>query len=196
MKTIVFAAGFVLATSAFAADPKAPATPAKAATPPAAAADAAPPPPAPELDANMKGSVGTWKCDGGAPDSPFGKAHPVKAEMTFKSDLNGYWYFMRYEEKKTKENPMPYVMAATIGFDPGKKQLLRTDVDGMGMVTHLSSKGWEGDKIVWAGEVMGPQKMLFKETISRKGDKETASVLEMSGPDGKFALLAELNCKK
>ncbi|MDP2339886.1 MAG: DUF1579 family protein [Deltaproteobacteria bacterium] len=194
MKNIVLAASFALATQALAADPPKVAAPA-AAAPAATAADQAPPPPAPELGAAMKGMEGKWKCEGKAPDSAFGKAHPIKAEMTSRSDLNGYWYLSRYEEKKTKENPTPYVMESTVGFDPSKKTLVRTDVDGMGLVTHLTSKGWEGDKMAWSGEVMG-MKMLFKDTLTKKSDKEVTTTLEMAGPDGKFSLMAELTCKK
>jgi hypothetical protein len=144
----------------------------------------------------MKIYEGKWKCDGKALDMPpFQKAHPVKAEITTKKDLNGYWYAMRYEEKKSKDNPKPFVFAGFVGFDPSKKQLVRTDIDGMGMLTHLSSKGWEGDKIQWAGEVMG-MKMQFRETTTKKSDKQLATVLEMAGPDGKWGTLMEMSCKK
>ena len=87
-------------------------------------------------------------------------------------------------------------MASSVGFDPSKKKLVRTDLDGMGMVTHLSSAGWEGDKLVWAGDVMGAQKMSFKETTTKKSAKEMALALEIAGPDGKFANIMELTCKK
>jgi hypothetical protein len=193
MKNVVLVASFALATSALAADPPKAAAPVKAAAP--AAADHAPPPPAPELAAAMKGMEGKWACTGAAPDSPFAKAHPIAGDMAARSDLNGYWYLSRYEEKKTKENPMPYVMESTVGFDPSKKHLVRTDIDGMGMITHLTSKGWEGDKMTWSGEVMG-MKMQFKETITKKSDKEMSSSMEMAGPDGKFTKLADLTCKK
>src|SRR5688572_25399433 len=110
MQKLVIAAAFAFATTALAADPPKPAAPAPAApAAPAAAAPAGPPPPAAELTDAFKPMEGKWKCDGKAPDSPFGKAHATKADMTWKSDLNGYWYVMRYEEKKTKENANPYV---------------------------------------------------------------------------------------
>lgn len=225
MKKLIVAVALAFATSAVAADPPkaaapapaapaakpaAPAAPAakdaakdaKAAAPaaapaaPAAPATPAPPPPAPELVSAMKVLDGKWKCEGKVADSPFGKAHPVKATVQQKADLNGYWYVTRYEEKKTKENPNPYAMSSSIGFDPSKKQIVRTDMDNMGMITHLASKGWEGDKLVWTGEVMGPQKMSFKETLTKKSDKEHSTLLEMAGPDGKWTTLIETNCKK
>lgn len=171
--------------------------PAAPATPPAAAEAKPPPPPAAELATNMKGMDGKWKCDATYPDLPaFGvKAHKAKADLTSKADLNGYFYATRYEEKKSKDNPTPYVMSSFVGFEPGKG-LVRTDLDGIGMITHLSSKGWDGDKLVWAGEVLGPTKIQFKETITKKGDKEMSSLMEMAGADGNFASLGEIHCKK
>jgi hypothetical protein len=218
MKNVVASLALVLATSAFAADPPkapAPASPpakpaaatsaAKPAAAPAAAPaptstpaahEAAPPPPAPELSAALKPLEGKWRCDGKAPDSQFAKAHAVKADLALKSDLNGYWYVARYEEKKTKENANPYAMNASYGFDPSKKQLVRTDTDNMGMITHLASKGWEGDKLAWAGDVMGPQKMQFRETLTKKSDREVMTMMELAGPDGKWVTLQEMTCKK
>ena len=176
-------------------DAKAPAaTPAAPAAP--AAAPAAPPPPNEALAKNLKGMEGKWKCEAKYPDTAFGKAHGAKAEFSMKSDLNGYFYTGRYEEKKAKDNPTPYVMAQTIGFDPSKSELVRTDVDGMGAITHLSSKGWDGDKMVWSGETMaGPQKLVFKETMTKKSDKEVSMTMEL-GPEGSPAPLVEIVCKK
>jgi hypothetical protein len=215
MTKLLVAASLLVATTAFAqgaapakpapapapapaakpADPKgAPAAPAPAPAP--AAAPEGPPPPAPELATNLKDMSGKWKCDGKTPDSAFTKAHPMKAEMNLKSDLGGYWYALRYEEKKTKENPKPYVMTGLAGWDPSKKMLVRTDADNMGQVTHLSSKGWEGDKLVWTGEVMGGAKVQFRDTLTKKSAKEISSLMEMAGPDGKFVTIGEMTCKK
>lgn len=177
--TMMLAASFSIAGAARAGEPA-----------PAA------PPPAAELAGNLKAIEGKWKCMGKTPDSPFAKAHPTKAEMSIKADLNGHWYLMRYEEKKTKENPAPYVMRSFVGFDPARKQLVRTDVDGLGMITHLASKGWEMDQLVWAGEVGGPQKMQFRETITKKSPKEIVSTLEVLGADGQWIVIGENVCKK
>lgn len=148
----------LIATPAFAADPpkadaKPDATKPDAAKPDAAKPDAAkpddkPPPPAAEL-LQLKALEGKWKCTGKTVDTPFGAGHPTVGTMDLKSDLNGYWRSLRYEEKKSKENPTPYAMTSYIGFDGGKKQLLRTDIDNLGMVSHLASKGFEGDAIVF-----------------------------------------------
>jgi Protein of unknown function (DUF1579) len=169
-----------------------PAPPPAAATPPA---DNKPPPPAAELAAAMKPLEGKWKCAGKMVDSPFDKAHALSAVMTWKKDLGGYWYTARYEEKKTKDNPAPYVMNAFAGWDPQKSVLVRSDVDNRGVITHLTSKGFEGDKLVWSGAVAGT-KMTFTDTITKKSAKEIASSMQMIGEDGKAIPLGDLTCKK
>src|SRR5688572_7696065 len=182
--------------------PTKPAPPAPAAAPAPApttstppTAPSGPPPPAAEL-AQLKVFAGKWTCTGKTLDTPYGKAHPISATMDNKVDLNGYWHMWRYAEKKTKDNPTPYVMASFVGFDATKKALVRTDVDGLGMITHLSTNGFDGDKIVFAGDVMGPQKTQFRDSMTKKSPKEISSVLEMTGPDGKWLTLAETTCKK
>lgn len=43
---------------------------------------------------------------------------------------------------------------------------------------------------------MGAQKLLFKDTMTKKGDKEVVTQQEMAGPDGKWFPLGEATCKK
>lgn len=202
-----FAQGAKPAEPAKKADPAKPAEPAKkgdAAKPAepakaegAAAAQGAPPPPAEELTAVGKWFEGNWKCAGKRLASHMGPEAPTKGKYTSKADLNGYWLSMRYEEQKAKDNPKPYVSALTVGWDPSKKQLVRTDIDGMGGITHSTSPGWSGDTMVFSGEaMMGPQKAAWKHTITKKGDKEFTSAVEMAGPDGKLAPMTEGSCKK
>jgi hypothetical protein len=153
-----------------------------------------PPPPAPELD-QLKVLDGKWSCSGKTVETPFGTAHAVSATMDNKIDLNGYWRLWRYAEKKTKENPSPYVMASFVGYDREKKQLVRTDIDGLGMVTHLFARGWDDDKLVFEGTV-GPARVGFRETLMKKSDKEIHAQQEMSGADGAWIMLSETVCKK
>ena len=215
----MFALSTTFAVTALAADPPKPADKPAAAKPAAAkpaaakpaaekpaaeksaaekpAAPATPPPPDPALAKNLKPMEGKWRCEGTFPASAFGPAHKAKASFDMKSDLNGYFVTARYEERKAKDNPMPYVMMQVIGFDPSKSELVRTDMDGMGAITHLASKGWDGDKMVWDGETMaGPAKMKFKETQTKKSDREIDIAMEMAGADGNFASLGDIVCKK
>lgn len=156
-----------------------------------------PPAPAKELAEAMKPFDGNWKCTGKVNDNPMGKGHSYAGKYTQKSELGGFWYVARHEETKTKDSPTPYSMIMTVGWDPEKKQLSRSDVDNMGGITHGTSKGWEGDKLIWEGSMVGgPEKITFKDTITKKGPKETHWATELTGPDGKSAVILEMTCKK
>jgi hypothetical protein len=159
-------------------------------------AAAEPPPPVPDIAANLKAFEGKWKCTGKVPDSPYTQAHATKATMVGKLEMNGYWLSLRFDELKAKDNPAPYKSMSFAGWHLDKKTLIRTDVDMLGGVTHLTSKGWEGDTLVWSGEVTSGQKMQLKETFTKKGAKELSSVLELTAADGKPVVIAETSCKK
>lgn len=162
-----------------------------------AGAPMGPPPPAAELAAGLKALEGKWKCAGEQKQTDFGPAHPVKATMTTKSDLGGHWYMMRYEEQKSKDSPNPYMMNATIGFDPTKKQFVRTDLDNTGSFYHATSTGWSGDKMVFTGELLaGGRKVPLRDTLTKKSDKEIVTLVELGGKDGAWTTLVEQTCKK
>ncbi len=80
-----------------------------------------------------------------------------------------------------------------IGFDPSKKQLVRTDMDGMGGITHSTSSGWENDKMVFTGKVLQAN-MEMKETFQKAG-KEVKHTVEVKGPDGAWLTMVENTCK-
>lgn len=195
MKRLFVAAFCLLAVAAFADEKKADAKKPEAKPAPAEAGGGAPPPPAKELADAMSAFEGSWKCTGKALDSPMGKGHPMEATCTTKVDLGGYWYVARFDETKTKDSPMPYAMWSAVGFDPSKKLLTRADFDSFGGVTHVTSKGWEGDKLVWEGKITGFETMGFRETVTKKAGA-LSSVLEFSGKDGKWFKGVEYTCKK
>ena len=151
-----------------------------------------PPPPAKELADAMKPFDGSWKCTGKVNDSPFGKGHPYVGTVSQKAELGGHWYVARLDEKKTKESPMPFAMIMTVGWDAEAKGLKRSDIDSFGGVGTSTSKGWEGDKIVWEGSgTMGPEKIQFKDTATKKSAKEMHWATEVNG-----AVIVEMTCKK
>jgi hypothetical protein len=186
-----------------AAKPAAPAA-APAAAPPAAApaapaAKPAPPPPpkpAAELD-TFKFFLGRWRCEGKAHASPvFGPEHPVKGSAEAKLESDGFWQTFLYEEKKTKEHQGLKVRGLW-GFDQGAKRFVRVGAGNHGEWDTASAPGWEGDKLVWTGELSGPMgRMPFHHTFTKKGDKEWLHVLEVRGPDGKWSPAEEMTCKK
>jgi hypothetical protein len=179
--------------------PAAAPAPAAAAAPPAAAAKpVAPPPPkpAPELDA-FKLFLGKWKCEGKAMASPMtGPEHAVKASAEGKLEVDNFWQSFSYEEKKSKDHPGLKVKGLW-GCDQGSKRFVRAAIGNHGEWDTASAPGWEGDKLIWTCELSGPMGLIpFHHTFTKKSDKEWMHVLEMRGPDGKWAQAEEVTCKK
>jgi hypothetical protein len=188
-----------------AAKPAAPAAGAHAAAAPAAGAPAAgappaaaappTPKPAPELD-QLKFLVGKWKCDGKQFATPMGPEHAIKGSADAKMDLNNFWQVWTYEEKKTKEH-MGNKVKGMWGWDGAQKKFVRAGADDHGGWDSATAPGFEGDKIVWTGDFTGSMgRMPFHHTFTKKSDKEWTHLLEVKMPDGKFAPIEEVTCKK
>jgi hypothetical protein len=138
---------------------------------------AGPPKPAAEMKAEQW-FVGSWSCKGAQHAGAFGPEGKVASALKMKLDLAGFW--------------LDVVGTATSGPMKGHEsfhslagwdgtQHTRYDFQPGGMV-HLTSKGWEGDNLVFEGDgVIGGQKMAFKHTITKKGDNAFASVFESDG---------------
>src|SRR5690348_14852895 len=107
----------------------APAAPAAAA--PAAAAPAGPPSPAAEM-AQLKLFSGNTHCSGKQSASQFGPEHPTQSVVHGRPDLNGFWMTLRYNERKTKEDPYPFHALYQIGYDSAAKQYVLVEVDNFG----------------------------------------------------------------
>jgi hypothetical protein len=191
----------LVAAGSAGAQPK-PAAPPPAAPAPAAAKPAAPatpppaPKPAPELDA-MKLFTGKWKCDGKAFPGPMSPVeHAVKATAEGKLEVDNFWASFNYEEKKTKEHPGLKVKGWW-GYDQGSKRFVRAAIANHGEWDTGSAPGWEGDKLVWTGELSGPLgRIPFRHTFTKKSDKEWMHFLEIRLPDGKWVPSEEITCKK
>jgi hypothetical protein len=162
---------------------------------PAAAGNAAPPKPAPELD-HVKFFEGNWHCDGKAPAGPMGPEHGYKSTFKVKKELDGFWYIADYEQKKSKDNPMPIKARGFLGYDTGTRKFIFGGFDNAGGMVTETSAGWEGDKFVSSGEgtAMG-QRIGFRETFTKKSDKELVWMGELRmGKD--WIVVGNDTCKK
>jgi hypothetical protein len=196
----------VLASAALAQTPApAPAPAPKPADSKPAAAPAAPPPatpaptppkPAPELEQNMKYFDGNWRCEGKAPAGPMGPEHAYKSTFKMKKDLDGFFYAAEYEQKKSKDNPTPVHAKGFITWESASKKLLFLGIDNAGGSVTETSPGWEGDKLVAAGEGMAMgQKIGFRETYTKKTEKEMTSQVEFKlGKD--WMVIGTDTCKR
>jgi hypothetical protein len=170
----------------------------KEAAKPAAAAAAPPamemPKPSQELADASKYFMGKWTCTGKA---MMPAEHATKGKLELKMVLGNFWLSMNFDHDKTKVDPMPMGGMGVVGWDTSKNELMRTDWMSGGSWLSFTSKGWEGDKQVWAGEgMMMGKRTKVTHTLTKKSDKEFDSVFEMPGPDGKMMAGVTENCKK
>jgi hypothetical protein len=154
-----------------------PAAPAPTTAKPAvAAAPATPPPPAPKPAAELeqlKMFEATWRCEGKQPAGPMGPEQDYKSTFKGKKDVESFWISFEYSQKKSKAHAMPVMAKGYIGYDPAAKKYVSLGVDNMGGSVSESSPGWEADKLTFTGDgQMGGQKISFRETYTKKGDKE------------------------
>ena len=125
----------------------------------------------PELD-QLKMFEGTWRCDGKQPAGPMGPEQVYKSSFKGKKDVDNFWLAFEYAQKKSKVHTMPITAKGFLGYDPATKKYVTMGVDNMGGSISESSPGWEADKLVFTGDgQMGGQKISFRETYTKKGDK-------------------------
>ena len=178
------------------AAPAKPAEPAKAAVPAQPPAPAMPKPPAEMAD--LKWMLGTWKCSGTAAAGPMNpKEHKFTSMAKAKMDLDNFWFSVRYEEKKSKEHPMPVKVNIFWSYDSAQKKWVAAMVDNFGAWMTGTSAGWQGDKMEWAEEGMmtGMGKFQARESFVKKSDKEFTQRFEMNMGKG-WMPMGENLCKK
>jgi Protein of unknown function (DUF1579) len=192
------------AAAAFAEDKPAPAkaAPAKAeaakleAAKPDAGKPMGPPPVPKEMD-ELKSFLGDWKCTGEA-TGPDGKTHKVTTENSIKADLGGYWQHVKHHELKSKENPVEFIAEGWWGYDATAKTFTGLFAGTYGAWETRTSKGWEGETLVWSGDLhgfMGIPKTPFKHSFTKKSDKEAGEKFEVQVA-GKWVPLQDNVCKK
>jgi hypothetical protein len=193
---------FPLSTLAQEKAPKAETKPPKAEAKTETKAEAKPPAmtapkPGPELDV-LKPIAATWSCDGKAPAGPMGPAHSYKSTVNNKWDLGNFWIWSEYQVKKSKENPMAFSAKGWIGWDSANKHYVWAGVDDTGGWISLTSKGWEGDKLVFDGDGMGMNgktKMKFTITKGKTPNEITFEAASQSAK-GDWEAPSSEACKK
>jgi len=151
------------------------------------------PKPAPEM-VKLDYFEGTWTCEGTTKDSPFGPGGKMTSSAKIKDDLAGFWQSGNI--KGTMANMPPFEGMFHTTYEPASKQYLMLWVDNMGAWSRSTSKGWEGDKMVYEGEMsMGGQKMMGRDTFVKDGEGTMKHSWEMQ-MDGKWTPMGDETCKK
>jgi hypothetical protein len=145
----------------------------------------------------LKFFIGKWKCEGKQLANPvFGPEHAITGSADAKMEGDNFWEAFNYEEKKTKVHPGLKVHGLW-GWDDTTKRFVRAAGDSRGNWDTGTTLGLVDNKIEWGGNFSGPLGRLpYRHIFTKKSDKEWTQVLEIQGPDGKFAPLEEVTCKK
>jgi hypothetical protein len=157
---------------------------------PKTAAPPGPPAPPPEMSFEQ-GLVGNWQCEGKqdpVPGMPDGKR---LARLECKMTKAGFW--LQCDAIATA-GPMKdqSVITSFVGWDPVQQKHIRTSFNPGGITTLTSTKGWEGNTLVWAGELTKKgQKLPFKITIVKQSETEQLGKIELDGKQS-----AEDHCTK
>jgi Protein of unknown function (DUF1579) len=161
----------------------------------ALAAPEGPPKPAPEMS-NLKAFDGGWTCEGKSEASPMGPAGTMKGTVKSHTDLGGFW---QSGMVKSTMAGMPGAMEGMfhMTYDPGAKQYVLLWVDNMGAYSQSTAAGWQGDKIVFNGNMsMGGKKMGTRDTFTKATDGSWLKHDWEGQIDGKWMPLGSETCKK
>jgi hypothetical protein len=91
---------------------------------------------------------------------------------------------------------MPLTAVEHWGYGDELKKLVAGQVDSMGGYGTQASAGWEGDKMVWVGDVhMMGTKMPSRDTFVRHGDNEVTHLGELQ-QNGAWIKQDEERCYK
>jgi hypothetical protein len=160
----------------------------------ALAATEGPPTPPAEMS-NLKAFDGSWNCEGKSEASPFGPAGTSKGTVKSHADLGGFWQSGMVKSTMTG---MPGSMEGMfrMTYDPGTKQYVLLWVDNMGAYAQETSTGWEGNKMVFNGDMaMGGKKMAVRDTFTKAADGSLTHSWEAQ-IDGKWTPLGSETCRR
>jgi hypothetical protein len=155
-----------------------------------------PPKPSAELE-KLKLFTGEWKCDGKMPAGPMGPAHDFKATMSVRPDVDSYWYAVRWSEVKSAQHPQ-FKAFGYVGYDESQKQFVRLFAASFGSYEIAKSLGWEGERMVWSGELNNSPaapKVPFRHTFTQKGKGQLEVTFEMQ-LNGQWTQTQSATCRK
>jgi len=154
---------------------------------------AAMPTPAPEM-AQLAYFQGEWTCQGTMLPSPMGPGGPSTGTVAIHSDLGGFWQSGRVRMTTEGMPPMEGMFHAT--FDPAAKQYVMLWVDSMGGWARSTSKGWEGDTLVYEGEMnMGGEAAMGRDSFTRVDETTMKHGMAMQVA-GKWTPMGDEVCRK
>jgi hypothetical protein len=151
------------------------------------------PKPAPEM-AQLQVFDGLWNCEGKMEPSPFGPGGKMTSTVKGETDLGGFW--QSGTVKSTLQGLPEFEGRFHITYDPAAKQYAMLWRDSVGAWAQSTSSGWQGDKLVFAGEqYMAGQKIAGRDTFIKTDDGAMKHQWEMQ-VEGKWAPMGEEICHR
>jgi len=154
--------------------------------------------PAAELASVSKFFVGTWHCEGKVTPAPgVGKTFNGKGNVTWALALDGFWLGSTSEGEKVAGMPLATVAKgeSRVTYDRTTKTFVSIGFSNRGNYGITTSKGWEGDKLVWSGTTSGLMKTELRATITKKSDTEYQFLSERMEAT-KWVTGSDETCKK
>ncbi|HUG53227.1 MAG TPA: DUF1579 family protein [Vicinamibacteria bacterium] len=150
------------------------------------------PKPAPEM-AQLQPFEGSWTCEGTMAASPFGPGGKSTSTVKARSTLGGFW--QEGVIKGTMPGMPPFEGMFHTTYDPAAKRYVMLWVDNMGAWAQSTAPGWEGDKMVFAGDsYMAGQKVASRDIFTKgSGTFKHVGELQM---DGRWVPLFDETCRK
>jgi len=145
---------------------------------------------------DLKPFAGSWRCTGKAFKTQWGPEHPTIATIHVTWVLNSFWLHANYAEQKTKSNPHPAAGHVYWGYDEKLKKLAGYAVNNFGGRVAVESDGWNGDTIVWSGEMSaGGTSFPTRDTFVRR-NKSTIEHKSEAQVGGNWIELDTESCRK
>jgi hypothetical protein len=152
------------------------------------------PKPAAEMK-NLAAFGGDFTCEGTMNPSPMGPGGKTQGTVSGKSALGGFWQTGRVTSTMAGGGMPPMEGMFHMTYDPGTKNYVMLWVDNMGAWSKSTSTGWEGDKMVFSGDMMmGGQTMMGRDTFTKSADGSLKHGMEMQ-MDGKWVSMGDEVCR-
>ncbi|WP_373048052.1 hypothetical protein [Vulgatibacter sp.] len=151
--------------------------------------------PAPELK-QLAWYEGNWSCTGKNLAPVLGPVGDAKSNSKIQSMLGGHWIGVSYQGVGAK-GQWSLAEESVMGWDADEKEYVWHGVDNTGAYSELTSKGWEGEKMVWTGDtdMADGTDMDARRTFTRSGQSQGQLVIELE-QGGSLTRIAEYTCRK
>lgn len=153
------------------------------------------PQPSPELR-QLEFFVGTFRCKGEAFKTPMSMPHPVERTIAGKMDLDGFWLFIRFDDKDSVTNPMPIRGNWQLAYNGRERNFVALWTDNLGRWFPQTSVGWQGNSIAFTGEfTLNDQRGVVRDSFTRKSEREMIMTVDIQR-DGDWMPLLRFDCAR